>query len=62
MRRSMWSAAGGLAAAADFCGERLFPLPDFFSGLLLGLGAVCLAIGLLPRLVREKLRGGDVRG
>lgn len=29
MRRSMWSAAGGLAAAAYFCGERLFPAGFF---------------------------------
>ena len=62
MRRSMWSAAGGLAAAAYFCGERLFPLPDFFAGLLLGLGAVCLAMGLLPLSVREKLRRWKSRG
>ena len=62
MRRSMWSAAGGLAAAAYFCGERLFPLPDFFAGLLLGLGAGCLAMGLVPLSVRGKVRGGKGRG
>ena len=62
MRRSMWSAAGGLAAAAYFCGERLVPLPDFFAGLLLGLGAGCLAMGPLPLSVRGKWRRVEGRG
>ena len=62
MRRSMWSAAGGLAAAAYFCGERLFPPPDFFAGLLLGLGAGWLAVGLPPLSVRGEPGGREGRG
>lgn len=62
MRRNLWTAAGGLAVAAYLCGGRLIPLPDFFAGLLLGLGAVCLAMGLLPLSVREKLRRRKGRG
>ena len=62
MRRSMWSAAGGLAAAAYFCGERLCPLPGFFAGLLLGLGAVWRAIGPAPRSGRGTLWGGGGGG
>lgn len=62
MRRNLWTAAGGLAVAAYLCGGRLIPLPDFFAGLLLGLGAVCLLMGQLPPLAREKLRRWKGRG
>lgn len=62
MRENKWIAAGTLAGALYLCGGRLFPLPDFLAGLLLGLAAVSLVMGLLPPAARDRVRRWKRRG
>lgn len=62
MRENKWIAAGTLAGTLYLCVDRLFPLPDFLAGLLLGLAAVSLVMGLLPPAARDTVRRWKRRG
>lgn len=62
-RRTWLAAAGGICGAAYLAANQLVPsIPDILMGLLLGLGAVLMMIGLLPEEARERLRKWKRRG
>lgn len=62
-RRTWLAAAGGICGAAYLAANQLVPsIPDILMGLLLGLGAVLMMIGLLPEEARKRLRKWQRRG
>lgn len=62
-RRTWLAAAGGICGAAYLAANQLVPsIPDILMGLLLGLGAVLMMIGLLPEEARKRLRKWKYRG
>lgn len=62
-RRTWLAAAGGICGAAYLAANQLVPsIPDILMGLLLGLGAVLMMIGLLPEEARKRLRKWKRRG
>lgn len=62
-RRTWLAAAGGICGAAYLAANQLaLSIPDILMGLLLGLGAVLMMIGLLPEEARKRLRKWKRRG